>query len=191
MTPKHLITAICLLGAFSLGTGGAFAQPQVSVKTNALYWATATPNLAVEIGLSPRLTLEVGGGANPFGSADQSFEHWLLQPELRWWFGRRFAGTFIGLHLHAGTYDVYGIEPLSTLKNNRYDGRMTGAGVSVGRHWLLGRRWGVEAEAGFGFARMRYDKYPFPLNDNATETAFKNTYFGPTRLNLSVVYYLR
>jgi len=171
------------------GTVCVSAQ-QISLKSNAAYLATATPNIAVEIGLSPRVTLEVGGGYNPFGSSDKSFKHFLVQPSLRWWMWRSFAGTFVGVHAHGGTYDVGGFGPLTSLKENNYDGWLVGAGVSIGRHWLLTDRWGVEAEIGFGYVRMQYDKKPYGEVEEPEWKKFKNNYFGPTRLNFSLVYYL-
>ncbi|WP_352423154.1 DUF3575 domain-containing protein, partial [Proteiniphilum sp.] len=44
---------------------GAFAQ-KVAIKNNLLYDATATPNLALEMALSRKMTLELGAGVNPF-----------------------------------------------------------------------------------------------------------------------------
>ena len=177
-------TAALLFAALT----SASAQ-QTAVKTNAAYWATATPNVAVEFTVSPRLTLEIGGGYNPFGSSEKSFKHLLIQPGLRWWFFRPMAGTFVGVHLHGGTYDLGGVGPLRTLKDNRYDGWLIGGGVSIGRHWLLSDRWGVEVEAGFGYAWMKYEKYK-PGDGAETRRKFVNNYIGPTRLNISLVYYL-
>ncbi|MDL2320597.1 DUF3575 domain-containing protein [Alistipes sp. OttesenSCG-928-B03] len=187
---KTLVTAISLLGALVLGTGRASAQPPLSVKTNAAYWATVTPNLALEIGLSRRLTLELGGGYNPSANNDRSIEHFIVQPELRWWFNQAFAGTFVGVHIHGGKFDLYGFGPLTMIKENRLDGWLAGAGISIGRHWLLGSRWGVEAEIGAGFATMRYDKYPLPVGEAVMGERYKNNYIGPTRINLSLVYYI-
>ena len=39
---------------------------QVALKTNALYWATTTPNLGLEIGLGQRTSLDFMAGYNPF-----------------------------------------------------------------------------------------------------------------------------
>jgi len=181
---------ILLLLFFMAAGADTVSAQQVSVKSNVAYLATATPNIAVEIGLSPRVTLEVAGGYNPFGGEEKSFKHFLIQPSVRWWLWRNFAGTFIGVHAHGGTYDVGGFGPLSTLKENNYDGWLLGAGVSIGRHWLLTDRLGIEAEIGVGYARMQYDKYPYGESEPAESKKFRNNYFGPTRLNFSLVYYL-
>ncbi|MBQ4540780.1 MAG: DUF3575 domain-containing protein, partial [Alistipes sp.] len=38
----------------------------VGIKTNFAHWATASPNLGVEIGLGKQFTLDVSAGFNPF-----------------------------------------------------------------------------------------------------------------------------
>ena len=57
--------------------------PKFAIKTNALYWATSTPNLGFEVGLAKKLTLDISGNYNPwkFGD-DRQIKHWLVQPEL-------------------------------------------------------------------------------------------------------------
>ena len=62
-TIKLLLAAGFLL---VLGTS-AYAQvqrnetylPKFAIKTNALYWATSTPNLGFEVGLAKKITLDV------------------------------------------------------------------------------------------------------------------------------------
>ena len=86
-TIKLLLAAGFLL---VLGTS-AYAQvqrnetylPKFAIKTNALYWATSTPNLGFEVGLAKKITLDVSGNYNPwkFGN-DCQIKHWLVQPEL-------------------------------------------------------------------------------------------------------------
>lgn len=79
-TIKLLLAAGFLL---VLGTS-AYAQvqrnetylPKFAIKTNALYWATSTPNLGFEVGLAKKITLDVSGNYNPwkFGqNIDEAF----------------------------------------------------------------------------------------------------------------------
>ena len=183
------LKTLLILGGLLCAGGTAFGQ-DLSVKTNALYWGTTTPNLAFELGMGPRTTLELAGGYNRFTfSENKKLKHYLVQPAVRHWFCERFAGTFVGLHLHAGEFNVGGIGPFTTIKNNRYEGWLAGAGVSVGHQWVLGKRWGLEAELGVGYAYIDYDKFGCgacePLKKSDTYH-----YFGPTRLNVSLVYYL-
>lgn len=176
------IIALCL-------SGSAFAQ-KASIKTNALYWATTTPNLAFEYGLGKRTTIELAGGYNNWDlGKDKTLAHWIIQPEFRYWFCERFAGTFVGLHLHGGEFNVSGFGPFKTIKNNRTEGYFLGAGVSIGHQWLLNKSWAIEAEIGLGYAYIDYEKYGCakcaPLKDEG-----KKHYFGPTRASVSLVYYL-
>ena len=59
---RYLIIVALILFA---GAGTADAQ-KVGVKTNALYWATATPNLGLEFAIADRWTFEIAGGWNPW-----------------------------------------------------------------------------------------------------------------------------
>ncbi len=36
----------------------------VGIKTNFLYWGTATPNLGIEVRVAPRWTIDLSGGYN-------------------------------------------------------------------------------------------------------------------------------
>ena len=45
--------------------------PKFAIKTNALYWATSTPNLGIEVGLAKKLTLDISG--NYIGSFSRNY----------------------------------------------------------------------------------------------------------------------
>lgn len=61
--------------------------PVVGLKTNALYWATVTPNLGLEFRLAKHWSLDVEAGLNPFtgknddGSYGKSIKHIRVHPE--------------------------------------------------------------------------------------------------------------
>jgi hypothetical protein len=57
------------------------AGQTVAVKTNLLYDATTTINLGLEMGMSPKWTLELPVNYNPweFGK-NRKIKHWLIQP---------------------------------------------------------------------------------------------------------------
>ena len=59
---RFLIIAVF---AFLVSMGNVYAQ-KIAMKTNALYWATATPNLGMEFAMSDRWTFELEGGYNPW-----------------------------------------------------------------------------------------------------------------------------
>ena len=167
----------------------------VALKTNLLYDATTTPNLALEIGLGKKTTLDLYAGYNPFVFSDgKKLKHWLAQPEFRYWLCERFNGSFFGVHLHGGEFSVAGLDlPFGAwpeLKNYRYEGHFYGAGISYGYQWVLGKRWNLEATVGVGWARFDYDKYQCVECGEHVKSGIKD-YFGPTKLGVSLIYVIR
>ena len=64
MIKRILCTALVVL-AVSLS---AMSQ-NVALKTNALYWATTTPNLGIEASVGKKSTLQLFYGLNPYVSS--------------------------------------------------------------------------------------------------------------------------
>ena len=115
---------------------------------------------------------------------------YLLQPEARYWFCRKFEGHFIGMHGHYGHFNIGQIPFISGLKEYTLRGDLYGGGVSYGYHWALGERWGIEAMIGAGYAYMKYDKLRC-AECGEREGSYTRTYFGPTRIGSSFIYFLR
>lgn len=164
--------------------------PRFALRTNLLYWAVArTPNLSAEIGLSPRLTLELTGAYSPWNSHEKSkkLEHLLVRPELRYWLAERYTGHYFGVHVLYANYDIKSYDvPLLFKSRNRYDGDAFGAGLSYGFQLPLSPQWAVEFTAGVGVARLSYDKHY-----RGTSTKEHKVYVGPTKIGLNVVYLLK
>ena len=55
-----------LLGAFLSLTNTLLYAQTVAIKTNALYWATTTPNIGVELSLNNKHTAQLFYGLNPW-----------------------------------------------------------------------------------------------------------------------------
>ena len=138
---------------------GIHAQ-QTALKTNTLFWATTTPNVGVEFGITRQITLDLWGAYNAWKfSNDMKLNMYLFQPEVRYWFCRKFEGHFVGVHGHWGHFNIGQIPFISGLKDHILRGDLYGGGVTYGYHWALGERWGLEAMIGAGYAYMRYDKF--------------------------------
>ena len=78
------------------GQNDAHAQ-QVGIKTNALMWAAATPNLGCEVvvGEHSSIDLSTFGHINPYGLDSRILA---FQPEFRYWFnGRPMIREYIGI----------------------------------------------------------------------------------------------
>lgn len=173
---------------------------KVAVKTNLLYGGyTFTPNLSMEIGLGRRSTLDIGGGYNPWnlkGSKENNKKlvHWLGEIEYRYWLCERFSGHFFGAHALGTQFNISQHKlPLIFGKDSdkyRYEGYGYGGGLSYGYHWILGKRWSLEAQIGVGYARLDYDKYECKTCGEKIGPETRN-YFGPTKAGVSLIYIIK
>lgn len=179
-----------------LATSLSFSYAQkVAIKNNLLYDATVTPNLALEIAMSRKMTLEMAAGLNFFDfSNNKKIKHFLVQPELRWWTCDVFNGHFFGLHGHGAQFNVGGwdipVGRLDTFRNNRYQGYLYGGGLSYGYQWLLRPRWNLEASIGGGYARIHYEKYPCTTCGTKLDEGHTN-YLGVTKAAVSLIYIIK
>lgn len=167
-----------------------------AVKTNALYWATTTPNLAVETKLARKWTGELSVGWNPFAfSGNRKIKHIAVQPEMRYWLCSPYAGHFLAAHLIYSHYNAGGINlPFGIfpeLKDYRFQGDLGAVGIGYGHSWMLpGNHWSIEAEIGFGVGITKYGKYECATCGSKVADE-KKTFFMPTKAALSVVYNIK
>ena len=185
---KQLIIAIVMLFSFN----GISAQ-KAAIKTNIMADATTTMSLAAEIGTAPKNTLELYMHWNPWELSDgKLIKHLYLQPEYRFWFCEKFSGSFLGVHLHGGLFNLAGIKlPFGMypgLKTHRYEGEFIGGGVSYGYQWVLSKDWNLEATLGAGYAYINYDRYQCGDCGKRLDKDKDKHYFGPTKAALSIVY---
>ena len=158
-----------------------------ALKTNVAFDAIGVLNLAYEVQLHRKMTLDL---PVMWSLWDAQREHALrviaLQPELRWWTGSEVGrGHFFGLHAHAAWFNF-------KWEDNRYQdaGRpLLGAGLSYGYKLPLGQHWGAEFNVGVGYANLKYNTYYNIENGALINTRIRH-YWGLTRLGLSLVYRL-
>lgn len=166
----------------------------VAVKTNALYWATASLNAAAEAKVADKWTVDLSVGYNPFTFSDnKKLKHIAVQPEARYWLCRVFSGHFVGAHILYSHYNAGGINlpVFPELKDNRFQGDLGAIGIAYGYSWMLpSKRWSIEAEIGLGYGITKYSKYECATCGSklAEET---RSLFLPTKLALTVVYYIK
>lgn len=194
---RRLIISLVILCSLS---SVAFSQNDLQkdrgavlgVKTNVLYWATVTPNIGLELRLARHWSLNVEAGLNPFsgknddGSYGKSIKHFRLHPEARYWFCETFYGHFLGLHVPYFIYNISDIKLLGT-EGERHQGWATGAGISYGYSWVLGKHWNIEATLGVGYLYLESEKYPC-TNCGRKDGTVKKHYVGPTQAAVSAVY---
>lgn len=187
---KLIIALLLLAGAAS----SSFAQ-KAALKTNLVSDALLSPNLAVEVGLAPKWTLNVAGQFNLWSVDGHKWRHWLAQPEARYWFCRRFQGHFLGLHAIGGEFNAGNVDfpvkffgsDFHKLKDRRYEGWGIGAGIGYGYDWILSRHWNLEAEIGIGWIHARFDEYPCAVCGTKLGSGHHN-YFGPTKVAVNLEY---
>lgn len=163
---------------------------EVALKTNLLYWGTVTPNMAFEFKIGKHLSLDLPVGYNAWKSSTEgrSLRHYAFQPELRHWFCRPFEGHFVGVHGHYAKYNMGNIPFMPETKDYMYKGTLWGGGLSYGFHWILGTRWGLEANIGLGYAYMNYKKYIEGECCAEVVSKVKKHYLGPTKVAVSLIY---
>lgn len=182
---------ILLLQFLLFGCCGILSAQRVALKTNLLLWAATTPNAGAEFALGRDFTLSASLAYNAWKfSGDMKLNLYLIQPEVRYWFCRRFEGYFIGIHAHYAHYSIGNISFISGLKEHVVVGDLYGAGISYGYHWAIGERWGIEAVIGGGYTHLEYDKYRC-LECDEHLGRFSQNYFGVTRIGVSLIYFLR
>lgn len=167
----------------------------LAVRTNLLFWATASPNVALEFATGERTTFVLDGSYNPFEFSDgKKLKHWRFQPEFRFWTCDTFNGHFFGIHGIGGQFNVAGIDmPFGMwpeLKENRYQGWTVGGGVSYGYHWMLNRRWSLELSVGVGYLYVDYEKFPCAECGTSLGRGTHH-YFGPTKAAINLVYIIK
>lgn len=170
---------------------------KVAFKTNLVSDALLSPNVGVEVGVVPKMTLDLSGEFNLWKlSGDKQWRHVAFQPELRYWLCDRFAGHFFGVHLLGGQYNIGGINTdfkllgtdFSKLRNTRFQGWFGGAGVAYGYDWILGKNWNLEAVIGLGWTYTRYDQFRCTGCGKKIKENTPHNYFGPTKVAINIEY---
>lgn len=178
----------------ALGVSVTYAGEPWELKTNLLYWATATPNAAIEFPVGSKHSLQLEGAVNPWEFSDgKQWKHWVAQAEYKYWTCEPFNGHFFGIHALGGQYNAgnvdlpFGLFP--ALENNRYQGWGIGGGLSYGYQWVVSRHFNIEASVGVGYVYLKYDKYQCDGCGSPTKSGRYN-YVGPTKIALSFIYVL-
>jgi hypothetical protein len=173
--------------------------PRFAIKTNLLYGGlTFTPNIAAEVALAPRWTIEGAWSTNPWNWAapapdvpSRKLLHGIARLEARWWICERYNGHFIGPHALYSEYNVSGWNiPLLFDKQYRYHGNAWGGGFVWGYDLPLGRSWNVEFTAGVGVYRMDYRRYSCVICSEEF-TPVKKTWVGPSRLGVNIEFLIK
>ena len=187
------ILALCVTLAISLMVEHEAKAQQVGVKTNALMWACATPNLGCEIVVGEKYSLDLSafGHYNPYGIKSEVIA---FQPELRYWFsGRPMTREYIGVSAMVANYDMM-INSREVGGKYVYDGNAASLGITGGYAFVLSKNWRFELCGGFSvlvFKQKQYyetDDYYVDSNIPANSTGYK---LFPAKLGVSFTYIIK
>ena len=188
--------SFCMKGkGQSAGEFPPSVTPSYALKTNLVSWATGTFNLAGEVTLSSRYSLNMAVGYNPWTFSDNmKWKNIHVMPELRFWPCEAFTGHFFGvhgvyMHYNAGNVKVP-FDSLKDLETERWQGDAVGGGLSYGYTWYLSPRWSIEASIGGGYLYLSHDRYECK-ECGASLGKEKKHYIGPTKLGLSLIYIIK
>lgn len=146
---NQLLMRWCLLSAIAITCFGWSYAQRVGLRTNALAWATATPNIGVELRMSRHFTFALEACANPIKFNKLRTQIIALQPEVRYWLSARpQAGHFLGINALGVIYNFQ-------FKETCHEGDAMGAGLIYGYSIPLHRRWSMEASVGAGLLSCR------------------------------------
>lgn len=198
ITKKHWsIVLFMTLFMIPSSSKAQFEAPALQIKTNVLYDLAACTNIGLEIQTNTGLALQVdyiGAWWNK-SNKNRFFSNYLFQTELRYYLSGREKGTpYLGHHV--GTYAILGT----------YDFEFGGEGIlckDLDKTWSLGVSYGYEIKmnkyfsvdftAGVGYFSTIYDVYE-PKEDVKNEyyriDTRKSTFFGPTKLEVSLIWNL-
>ncbi len=198
---KAFLTIALLFVVATAGYGQKFA-----VRTNAVGWLSAvTMNVGAEVALWPKLTLSADAYYNPFRNwgDNRSTQLWGVQPELKYWFCRKFYSHYIGLHGQFAQYDA-------GLFKYMYEGSYYGVGLSYGYSLPIAYRWRLDFSLGVGwkhwaghdgtgrrevYSRVGSDEISHPGHGDGNKEFVKDPWgkdnFGVTKVGVSVVFIIR
>lgn len=183
---KYVIFLLLLCGCMK-----GYCQ-QVAISANVLPAIDGAFGGAIAYATGSKSTVELTGVIRPWARNGNSVNrYWLLQPEFKYWPCQKFNGTFFGIYLNGAQFNIGGKKlPLgifSGLKENRYEGWLTGAGISYGYHWMLNDHWNIEASLGIGYEFIRYKMYNCEKCAQL-EKKGNHHYIGPSKAAVSLVY---
>lgn len=170
----------------------------LAIKTNLIYDLALLPNLTAEIYLGKKWSIAVEGNLSrwTFSSPLQNMWYHRIQAtgvELRKWFNSPYP-----LHGHAlGVYTMVGDYDIRFFPNNENSlGYLSylswSTGLSYSYSFPISRRFNLEIGLAAGYLGGKYYKYNYCMEEKQWEKqdGLNRNYFGPTRVNLSLVWLL-
>ena len=157
-------------------------EQAISLRTNLLLWAIATPNLGLEWKPSPNIGILINGAYSHWiwNSEDKQHRTWLIQPEIRYY----FSGWFVGVEAHAAQFNF-------KFNDTGYQGDALGGGLTGGYRLQLSKCLDMDFSLGLGYSQVKYDTY-YRSNGYMVkkENKVEKNSFTPTQAGVSLIFKL-
>lgn len=170
-------------------------MPSVALKTNLLYWAALTPNLALEFYIGDKHSIGFEGAYGNWSinnaKRDWKYSATMAAMEYRYWFDSSSGGHFIGFNGGWGKYNFRFNDP--KIPGTGDQGQVYGGGLLYGYSLPIKRFFNIEFAIAVGYALVEDDEY-INYRNAAGERLFyhnrsrKTNYVGPTKGSISLVY---
>lgn len=178
--PRVTLCCFVIVSLLSIFATKRASAQLYAIKTNIPALLTTNLNVAFEMSVSKKFSLEFPVYVNPWKYNDRySALFAVAQPGARFWLYECFTGPFVGAQTGLGIGQV-------KFKGTDYRGYFGSVGASFGYAWMLGIRWNLELEAGAGYYWLNYKT----KGENSKRWSARDTdgLWGPTRLGLNLVY---
>jgi len=170
-------------------------QPTLAIKTNLLYWAALTPNLALEFYIDDQHSIGVEGAYSNWvinsSKRDWKYSATMAALEYRYWFDSSSGGHFIGFNGGWGKYNFRFNDP--KIPGTGDQGQVYGGGLLYGYSLPIKRFFNIEFAIAVGYALIDDDEYINYRNSSGERLFYHNrsrrtNYVGPTKGSISLVY---
>ncbi|MDE7356573.1 MAG: DUF3575 domain-containing protein [Rikenellaceae bacterium] len=168
--------------------------PNVSFKTNLLYWCALTPNLAFEVYMGRKHSIGIEGGYSDWklinNKKDWRYGVNMAAGEYRYWFDSSSGGHFLGLNGGWGKYNFRFND--RGVPGTGDQGVVYGGGLLYGYSIEVSRHFNVEFAIAVGYLRVENDEYINYSNLKDPTFIYSRTrvtnYVGPTKGSISLVF---
>lgn len=158
--------------------------PMLALKTNLPAWGITLMNIEPTLYFSSSLSASLPLYWCPwFIGEKKALRVFASQPELRFRFGAKPTGHYIGLHGSIAWFNLR----FDTYRYQDVGRPLLGGGISYGYVLRLSTHWIADFSIGAGFASMQYDRF-YNTDNGARVDTRRTSYWGIDKVSLSIGY---
>ena len=140
---RHKIILLIITALSLFISVNSYAQ-RLAVSTNAIGWATLSPNVSVDMAFSRHSSVAMEVSVAPWNVSDKfSVAHLTISPEYKYWFTMPFYGHYAGVNALYSSYN--------RVKDYQdKQGNIIAIGATYGYAFLINRKWNIVPNIGVG-----------------------------------------